>query len=323
MTPAPNATRTPVANPARVTAQPAPKRSRGSVPRGTVWIFLAPFLLLTLVFVVYPLTQSAVLATQQTYGPSTKTFVGAKNFTDIASDPVFLQSVRNTIVYAMGSLFIQLPLALALALALNSPRLRGRSVYRLIFFSPQLMGLVFVSILATLMFEKQAGLVNQALQFALGGVFTDTAWLDFPWLESKVMPALILISLWMYVGFNMVYFLAALQSVDASLLEAAEIDGAGPVARFWHVTVPAIRPVASFVVMLSMIGSLQLFELPYVLLDNSGGPNNQGLTVVMYLFQQGFEVGDLGYASAIGWALSVMLIGLALLQFWLMRRDEA
>jgi ABC-type sugar transport system permease subunit len=316
-------TATPSTSP--VHAVPRSKR-RGSVPRGTVWVFLAPFLLLTLVFVVYPLTQSAVLATQQTYGPSAKTFVGAKNFTDIAADPVFLKSVRNTVVYTMGSLFIQLPLALLLALALNSPRLKGRALYRLIFFSPQLMGLVFVSILATLMFEKQAGLVNQAIELVLGGVIEPdgmTSWLDFPWLQSHVMPTLILISLWMYVGFNMVYFLAALQSVDASLIEAAEIDGAGPIARFWHVTVPAIRPVASFVVMLSMIGSLQLFELPYVLLDNSGGPNKQGLTVVMYLFQSGFEVGDLGYASAIGWVLSLMLIGLALLQFWLMRKDEA
>lgn len=299
---------------------------KGPVSNRAVWIFLAPFLLITLVFVIYPLTQSAVLATQQTYGPSAKTFVGADNFKNLAKDPVFLVAIRNTIIYAMGSLFIQLPLALALALALNSPRLKGRSFYRLIFFSPQLMGLVFVSILATLMFEKQAGLVNQALHAILGGLFTSesmTSWLDYPWLESRVMPTLILISLWMYVGFNMVYFLAALQSVDASLLEAAEIDGAGPLARFWHVTVPAIKPVASFVVMLSMIGSLQLFELPYVLLDNSGGPNNQGLTVVMYLFQSGFEVGDLGYASAIGWTLSVMLIGLALLQFWIMRREEA
>jgi ABC-type sugar transport system permease subunit len=137
------------------------------------------------------------------------------------------------------------------------------------------------------------------------------------------MSTLILISLWMYVGFNMIYFLAALQSVDDTLLEASEIDGAGPIAKFRHVIVPAIRPVASFVVMLSMIGSLQLFELPFVLLDGSGGPGNQGLTVVMYLYQSGFEVGDLGYASAIGWVLAFMLIGLALLQLWIVRRDEA
>lgn len=297
-----------------------PARARSeTVSQRAAWIFLAPFLLVVLVFVLYPLVQSTVLAFQQTYGPGTKTFVGTDNFTNMMTDPVFWTAVKNTVVYTLGSLFIQLPLALLLAMALNSPKLRGRGVYRLIFFSPQLMGLVFVSILAALMFEKRAGLINQSLH-----LFTNGEWsLDFPWLESHVMATLILISLWMYVGFNMIYFLAALQSVDDTLLEASEIDGAGPIARFRHVIVPAIRPVASFVVMLSMIGSLQLFELPFVLLDGSGGPGNQGLTVVMYLYQSGFEVGDLGYASAIGWVLAVMLIGLALLQLWIVRRDEA
>ncbi len=297
-----------------------------TVSHRAAWIFLAPFLLIVLVFVLYPLAQSTVLAFQQTYGPGTKTFVGTDNFTNMMTDPVFWTAVRNTVVYALGSLFIQLPLALMLAMALNSPKLRGRGLYRLIFFSPQLMGLVFVSVLAALMFEKRAGLVNQSLETLLGWAWTPEGigtWLDFPWLESHVMSTLILISLWMYVGFNMIYFLAALQSVDDTLLEASEIDGAGPIARFRHVIVPAIRPVASFVVMLSMIGSLQLFELPFVLLDGSGGPGNQGLTVVMYLYQSGFEVGDLGYASAIGWVLAIMLIGLALLQLWIIRRDEA
>lgn len=288
-------------------------------PQRAAWIFLAPFLLIALVFVLYPLAQSTVLAFQQTYGPGTKTFVGVSNFTTMMGDSVFWTAVRNTLVYTLGSLFIQLPLALMLAMALNSPKLRGRGLYRLIFFSPQLMGLVFVSILAALMFEKRAGLINQSLHALTAGSWS----LDFPWLDSHVMATLILISLWMYVGFNMVYFLAALQSVDDTLLEASEIDGAGPLARFRHVIVPAIRPVASFVVMLSMIGSLQLFELPFVLLDGSGGPGNQGLTIVMYLYQNGFEVGDLGYASAIGWVLAIMLIGLALLQLWIVRRDEA
>lgn len=298
----------------------------GRVSQGAAWVFLAPFALIVLVFVLYPLVQSTILAFQQTYGPGTKTFVGAANFTSMMADPVFWTAVRNTVVYTLGSLFIQLPLALLLAMALNSRRLRGRGVYRLIFFSPQLMGLVFVSILAGLMFEKRAGLINQTLQTLLGWAWTPPdlgSWLDLPWLESHVMATLILISLWMYVGFNMIYFLAALQSVDDTLLEAAEIDGAGPLGRFRHVILPAIRPVGSFVVMLSMIGSLQLFELPYVLLDGSGGPGNQGLTVVMYLYQSGFEVGDLGYASAIGWVLAIMLIGLALLQLWIVRRDEA
>lgn len=279
---------------------------------------LAPFLLLFVVFVVYPLIQSAFLAANQTFGPGTRTFVGTKNFELLLSDPVFWKSIRNTFVYALGSLFIQLPLAFLLALALNSPKLRGRGIYRLIFFSPQLMGLVFVSILGALAFEKRAGLVNQAIAF----ITQNPRFLEIDWLQQHVMATLILISLWLYVGFNMIYFLAALQSVDKSLMEAAEIDGAGAWGKLRHVIVPSVKPVATFVILLSMIGSLQLFELPYILLESSGGPDNRGLTIVMYLYQNGFDLGDLGYASAIGWVLALILIGLALVQVKLTRAQE-
>lgn len=282
------------------------------------WAMVAPFMVLFTVFVVYPLIQSAFLAANQTFGPGTRTFVGTKNFELLFTDPVFWKSIRNTFVYAMGSLFVQLPLAFALALALNSQKLRGRGIYRLIFFSPQLMGLVFVSILGALAFEKRAGLVNQAIAFIL----QDPKYLEIDWLQQHVMATLILISLWLYVGFNMIYFLAALQSVDKSLLEASEIDGANAWGKLRHVILPSVKPVATFVVLLSMIGSLQLFELPYILLENSGGPENSGLTIVMYLYQNGFDLGDLGYASAIGWVLAIILIGLALVQVKLTRAQE-
>ena len=283
------------------------------------WVMLTPFLGLFLLFVVYPLIQSAFLAANQTFGPGTRTFVGTKNFELLLTDPVFWKSIRNTFVYALGSLFIQLPLAFALALALNSTRLRGRGIYRLIFFSPQLMGLVFVSILGALAFEKRAGLVNQAIAL----ITQNPEYLEIDWLQQHVMATLILISLWLYVGFNMIYFLAALQSVDKSLMEAADIDGAGWWGKLRHVIFPSVKPVATFVVLLSMIGSLQLFELPYILLESSGGPDNRGLTIVMYLYQNGFDLGDLGYASAIGWVLALILIGLALIQIKMTRAQEA
>jgi len=291
------------------------------------WVMLAPFMVLFLVFVVYPLIQSAFLAANQTFGPGTRTFVGTKNFELLISDPVFWKAIRNTFIYALGSLFVQLPIAFLLSLALNSPKLRGRGIYRLIFFSPQLMGLVFVSILGALAFEKRAGLINQALDAAgindlLVWITGNDAWLEPDWLQQHVMATLILISLWLYVGFNMIYFLAALQSVDKSLLEAAEIDGAGPWGKLRHVIFPSVKPVATFVILLSMIGSLQLFELPYILLESSGGPDNKGLTIVMYLYQNGFDLGDLGFASAIGWVLALILIGLALVQVKLTRAQE-
>lgn len=272
------------------------------------YVLLAPFLVVFCLFLLLPLVQAGRLALEQTYGPQASQFVFFDNFVNLASDPLFWKAVWNTLVYTASTILIQLPLALGLALVLNRPNLRGRGVYRLIFFSPQLMGMVFVAMLAGLMFEKRSGLLNQALHAAFG------VSLDFPWLQTYIMPALILTTLWMYVGFNMVYFLAALQNVDKSLTEAAAVDGAGPWSHFLHVTIPAIRPVGSFVVLLSIIGSLQLFELPYVMLGATAGPQNRGLTIVMYLYQNGFEVGDLGYASAIGWVLGLILVLVAALQ---------
>jgi ABC-type sugar transport system permease subunit len=272
------------------------------------WVLLAPFVGVFVLFVVVPLGKAALLTLQQTYGPQAAEWVGGQNFRNLAEDPLFWKAVGNTFIFTAASVFIQLPLALGLAMLLNRPGLWGRGAYRLIFFSPQLMGLVFVAMLASIMFEKRSGLLNQLLHELFG------VSLDFPWLQTYVMPTLIITTLWMYVGFNMVYFLAALQNVDKSLLEAAAIDGAGPWARFRHVTIPAIRPVASFVVLLSIIGSLQLFELPYVMLNATAGPANRGLTIVMYLYQSGFEVGDLGYASAIGWVLAIVLGAFALIQ---------
>ncbi|MCA9322884.1 MAG: sugar ABC transporter permease [Planctomycetes bacterium] len=290
-------------------------QSAGS-SRFTAWAFLVPFVVVFLVFTAWPLLQSMILATQQTFGPKTSRFVFLSNFSALLTDPLFRRALGNTVVYALSSVLLQLPLSLGLALLLDRPGIRGRMIFRLIFFSPSLIGIVFVALLFSPIFEKNTGLLNVWLSSWFG--FDP----EFPWTERYVMGALIVASLWMYVGFNMVYFLAALQNVDQELHEAAVVDGAGPWARFRHVTVPAIRPVASFVVLLSLIGSFQLFELPFVLLNNTAGPDNRGLTIVMYLYQTGFETGDLGYASAIGWALAVILILVAVLQRRLLRRYE-
>jgi len=160
----------------------------------------------------------------------------------------------------------------------------------------------------SLMLGEHGGLVNVMLHAVVPGFPS-----EFPWLQNYVMPSLILASLWMYVGFNMVYFLAALQSVSQDAIDAANIDGANALQRFFYVTLPEIRPVVGFVVLLSVIGSLQLFELPFVLLGGPG-PERSGLTLVMYLYQNGFERNDLGFASAIGWTLAIILMGARLIQ---------
>jgi ABC-type sugar transport system permease subunit len=276
---------------------------------------MAPFVLVFGTFMVYPLVQSVVLAMQQTFGPKTAVFVGLQNFRDLFADRFFWLAMRHTLVYAMASVTLQLPVSLGLAMLLNRPSVKGRALFRLIFFSPSLVGIVFVAMMFALMFHEREGLVNVLLRTVMPHFPP-----EFPWLQRHVMPALIIATLWMSVGFNMVYFLAALQSVDRDSLEAADVDGANAWQKFCHVILPAIAPVTSFVVLLSLIGGLQLFELPFILL-NGPGPENRGLTVVMYLYQYGFEVGDLGYASAIGWTLALVLMGLIVVQRLLSRED--
>lgn len=287
-------------------------------PRWAPYFFATPFLFTFLVFALYPLVQSMVLATQNTFGAEITEFVGFANFKFLLTDPQFGKALINTFLFACGSVFLQLPVSLGLALLLNRPDIIGRGFWRLIFFSPSMVGIVFVAMIGSLIFEKRTGLLNVGLAWISGG-----AWdIDFPWLQEFVMPALILSALWMYAGFNMVYFLAALQSVDKTLLEAAKVDGANAWHRFVHVTLPCIMPVATFILLLSIIGSFQLFELPYIMLGGPG-PNDQGLTVVMYLFTTAFEAGDLGYGSAIGWGLAVILITFAMGQRIIGRKTEA
>ncbi|RNC82123.1 MAG: sugar ABC transporter permease [Phycisphaera sp.] len=295
------------------------------------YLFLAPFLILFLVFTLVPLFQSVPLATQHTFGPDASIDVGMEKFSRAFGDPRFWTALRNTLVFTTGSVLIQLPVALALALVLNRKHVLGRGIFRLLFFSPQLVGLVFVAVLAMVMFQKQKGLVNSILAGGadlIRGLPIIGGWLPsksdilgIPWLETLAMPALIITALWMYAGFNMIYFLAALQNVPKELEEAAMIDGAGPIRRFFAVTLPSIKPVAIFVVLLSVIGSIQVFELAYIMLPEGMGLQDSGLTLVTYLFKNGFEIGDLGYATAIGWLIAALLSIAAITQRVLNRSE--
>ena len=289
----------------------------GVQSRWTPWVFLAPYIVLTCVFFIYPFFNAIWLAFQQTNGPMRAVFVGLDNFRFVLFDPDFHTAVWNTTVFAFFSVFLQLPLSLGLALLLNRGDSRVRNVFRLILFSPQLVGSVFVGILFGMLFTPRFGLFNRLVQ-ALIAWGLEERWLGNP---SLVMPALVIVALWMWVGFNMIYFLAALQNVDPALVEAARIDGAGPWSVFWHVTLPAIKPVAVFVVVMSTIGSYQLFELPYTLLQGFG-PRNSGLTIVGYLYNTAFNTGDLGTGAAVGWILALIIFTISTIQVKVSRAAE-
>lgn len=299
-------------NPSSLTSSPQSSYWYRSQQRLAPYLFISPFVLVFAVFGVWPIVKSLMLSLYATSGPKDAVFVGAKNYRFLLADADFHTAVKNTIVFAFWSVVLQLPLALGLALLLSRRWVRGRNLFRLAVFSPYLMGQVFVGVLFSVLFIPQYGLLNQALHATIG-LPLDTKWLSNP---ALVMPALVMTALWMYTGLHMIYLLAALQAVDRELYEAAQVDGANATQQFWAVTVPAIRPTLIYVLIMSTIGSFQLFELPYIMLNNTPGPNNSGLTIVMYLYQTGFVTGDLGYASAVGWtlALGVLLISLVQLR---------
>ena len=262
------------------------------------YLFVLPFLVLFCVFFLYPLGRSVTLSFERSAGPKLWRFVGLSNYRFLLADRLFWLACLNTFLYAALFLSLQLPLSLGLALLLNSPRVRFRNFFRFAFFSPYLVGQVFLAVLTYLLLAPRQGLANRAIGAILPRVGTELNWRGNP---ALAMPAIVLASLWVSLGYAMIYWLAALQSVDRELYEAAEVDGAGHWSRFLHVTLPGVRPVAIFLMMVGTIGALSLFELPYVFFQGPG-PAYAGMTIVMYLYQFGFETGDLGYAAAVGWA---------------------
>lgn len=277
--------------------------------RAAPYLFLSPFVVLFCCFMLYPLGRSVVLSFYKTAGPRQMRFIGLDNFRYLLSDHFFWMSVLNTTYYAILFLSLQIPLSLGLAVLLNSPKVRMRNFFRFAFFSSHLVGAVFVAVIFQLLLQQRHGLVNRAIELVFPAIGSEVNWFGKP---ELAMPAVVMASLWISLGYAMVYFLAALQAVDRDLYEAAEVDGAGRWSRFWHITIPGIRPVLIFMILIGTIGAFQLFELPYVLFYNAA--TNYSVTIVMYLFQMGFETGDIGYASAIGWMLVAIILTVSLLQ---------
>ena len=182
------------------------------------YLFIAPFYILFIVFMGYPLIASLIMSLFEMRGLQSRIFVGGGNFVDLFGDPIFWKSLWNTCYFALGTLTIQLPLALLLAILLNSKFVKGKNALRLAFFSPYLIAGVFVAIIFNLVYDERAGLVNN--EFILFG--KEVGWLS----EGKyVMPAVILTGVWQWAGFNMIYFLAGLQGIRQDRYEAAAVDG--------------------------------------------------------------------------------------------------
>ncbi|MFJ8045057.1 carbohydrate ABC transporter permease [Kitasatospora sp. NPDC096147] len=273
--------------------------------RALPYLFILPALLLFAAFKLYPIAASFRLSLYRSTG-GTETFAGLDNYSRLLDDPLFWTSLSNSAVILAIQVPLMLTLATGLAVALNSSLLRARSVFRLGFFLPMITGLVAYGIIFSVLLNQQYGLVN----WLIG---TDVPWLTDP-LWAKISLGLALT--WHYTGYNAVILLARLQSVPAELYDAAAVDGAGAWKAFRHVTLPGIKPALLLTTVLSTIGTLQIFDEPYVL--TGGGPDNATLTIGMYLYQNAFKYFDFGYASAIAYALALIIGALGLVQFKLL-----
>jgi multiple sugar transport system permease protein len=280
------------------------------------WFFLAPALLLIFVFFFLPVAASLVLSVTDfdLYGiadPANTRFVGLSNYSRLLQTPDFWAALRNTFYFAFVGGPLTIAVALSAALLLSSKLVRFKGFFRTIYFTPFVTTLVAVAIVWRYLYHTRYGLFNYALSYIGIGPID---WLGDP---HWAMPAIILMAVWKSFGYNMLIFIAGLQSIPEELYDAAEIDGAGAFRRFFSITLPMLMPTLVFVSVVTMIGYFQLFAEPYVM--TQGGPLRSTTSVVLLMYEEGFRWWRMGYAAAIAFVLFVVILIATLLQFRLQK----
>ena len=263
------------------------------------YLFAAPWLIGMSVFLLYPLLASIYYSFCEYSVLKPPIFVGFENYTDLMQDEVFWKVVTNTAIYAVISLPIGMVVALSLALLLNS-KVKGMAFYRTIFFLPSLVPMVSLAVLWLWLLNGEHGILNEVLKMI--GI-KGPNWLGDPvWAK----PALVVLGAW-GAGNAMLIYLASLQDVPTSLIEAAELDGANGWQKTRNVTIPMISPVILFNMIMGIIGTLQVFAVPYVMVPD-GSPERSTYFYSMYLFDNAFKFNKMGYASAMGWIMFVIIL---------------
>ena len=281
----------------------------------TTLAMLAPFLLAFAIFILAPLGESIVLSLGRGSGTPPMEFAGLANYRFLFHDRLFWLATLNTTAFTTAFLILEIPLCLGLAVVLRSRYARSRGMVRFALLCPYFIGPVYASVLFSAMLDTRYGVVNRALSMVVGSE------VQIPFLSDPRLSliSMLVVSLWLSIGFGALYLAAAMQGIPRTLYDAARVDGAGSWACFWHVTLPSIRPMLAILMFVGTIQSFQLFELPYVLFGGPG-PSSAGMTVVMYLYGVGFEAGDFAYASAVGWGIVGVVSILLALQYVLLRQ---
>ncbi len=292
-------------------------------PTWAPYVFLSPFVVLFAVFGVFPLVFSLYLAFQSwepTSGLGAMQFVGLDNYLFALQDEWFWKSLKNTAWLALASGVPQHLVAIPLACFIHASFKQLRNGVVGAYFMPYITSTVAIAILFSSLFSTDFGLINVGLQAiahvpVLGWLVPANAidWLGDP---DHIKPAVAVIVFWRYVGFNVVLYLAALQTIPKDIYEAATMDGAGRLQQFFFITLPSLKPMIFFGVTLSVIGGLQLFEEPFILTGGRGGSDQSGMTTAIYLYRMAFDFNDFGAASAMSWLLFILVAALT----WLTNR---
>jgi arabinosaccharide transport system permease protein len=272
------------------------------------YVFVAPFLLIFIVFRVVPTIYAGLISLDKFQGTDDLGFVGLQNYQKVFSNPALGKAFNNTVVYTLGTLLILIPVPLLLAVLLDSGRVVKETVFRVALFLPALTSLVVVSVIFRIVLSKD-GLLNVGL--AEVGVPAN-AWLEA---SSLAVPSMIIVAAWRWTGVNIIYFSSGLVNVPRDLYEAAALDGASAWRTFRSITLPMIQPTVLFVLVLSIIGGFQLFVEPYLLWPFGNSPGNGGLSVALLIYRTAFNNFNFGQASAIGVLLALLILVVSIIQF--------
>ncbi|WP_145414286.1 carbohydrate ABC transporter permease [Paenibacillus xylanexedens] len=283
------------------------------------YVFVLPFILIFLMFWFFPLINSFVMSFQDRMLGQDPKWIGEANYSKLLTDKVFLTSIKNSVVYMLGTLVLLIPFPMLFAVMINSKLMRGREFFKSSFFLPALTSVAVAGTIFRLTFgEMEGSLMNSFL--GLFGVEPIKFLKDGSW----SMAALLILACWRWTGVNMLYYLSGLKSIDNEYYEAASIDGASAWQKFRMITMPLLKPTTVYVTTISVYAGLAMFTESLMMFNGNKSPQNIGLTIVGYLYRQGIEQNKLGYAAAVGIILLViaMVINLTQLKFSGMFKKE-
>lgn len=274
------------------------------------YVFALPFILSLLIFWLYPLVSGIVMSFQDVTFSGMQ-FVGLQHYQKLLKDKFFAIAVGNSVEYMVLTLLLMVPIPMLLAVLMESRLTKARGVWKVIMYIPALTSVVISGMLFRLMFsEGDNSQMNQLMQM-LGKA-------PIPWLKTKgtAWCALLLLCVWRWTGVNVLYYVSGLKSIDTSLYESADIDGASGLQKFWYLTLPLLKPTTVYVITISVFAGLSMFLESFMLWNGNSSPKNIGLTIVGYLYKRGIEKNDMGYACAVGVVLMVIAMVINFIQLF-------